>query len=541
MGDRQVLNLSAYNLPPPVGGIYKQAAISERDPIYADDLVNCDALADIIKSRLGSDLYSYNIGTSNYREVQNLFYFPIYGGNRFIAYQSNDGNFFDILGGGASPTNITGSITPLVNSFYSSSTIFVDQLFLAPADYNGGGNQDILALGPTGNVYYPDFVGPYGEDKLLDFVTAYKGRLYFNQTDSLYIWYGDLNQIAGPTPALTSYYIGPFVSRGGTLAILGSLNTTQDISVENLFCAITWQGELLVFQGLYPGDSTWALVGKYNMPPPISQRAVGYYNNSMVVLTKQGLLPLSNVVNNIREGSGGTYKTLTYPINDFLNTELAPDNGFFSSININEAANKLIINYNTTGSAFNNGWRSRQFIMNLQTGAWSRWTALQACQWANIGEELYFGSLLGKVIKANTYGQDYDPIDSNTYPIGSSSEVMDFVKIMLNFNYLGDRIKKKLIRFLRPLIEYSAGSGGLFKFGINEDFNDTGFGSSALNTFTFDPSDVGSGSISPLIESRGYGSNIQLKLQFYPNISGANSPYVKLGPTDFIFEVGGII
>ena len=93
--------------------------------------------------------------------------------------------------------------------------------------------------------------------------------------------------------------------------------------------------------------------------------------------------------------------------------------------------------------------------MNVQTGAWCRFTGLNARCWGIHKRKLYFGSPAGKVNEANKGSSD------------ASANISGVVRQA--FDYLGSPYDKDL-KMIRPHIQAPA-SGVSFDVGVTVDFD----------------------------------------------------------------------
>lgn len=191
------------------------------------------------------------------------------------------------------PTDVTGAV--VISDTQYNWTVFRNRIFacssdstVAPFDVTTSGNASATAWSGSGltltDLYQVD---------------SYKGRLYFVELPTTSIWYGDLLAITGP---LTEYDIGSFMRKGGYIMAVAS-STKQGGNInENLFVAITNQGELFVFEGDYPGSVTWSLVGRYELSPPLGPRCFTFKGSDLLILTLEGIVPLNSILSGDRVG-----------------------------------------------------------------------------------------------------------------------------------------------------------------------------------------------------------------------------------------------
>jgi hypothetical protein len=149
---------------------------------------------------------------------------------------------------------------------------------------------------------------------------------------------------------------------------------------------VTSNGECAVYAGTDPSSSTSsALVGVYNIPEPIGRRCLINAGADLGILTSQGLVPLSRILGM----TAGAAKRVSFT---------------------DKISGQFREQYHTTGTLF--GWQcieypkenllivnvpiaerqtQHQYVMNINTGAWCRFTGIDAGCWSLLGDNIYFG------------------------------------------------------------------------------------------------------------------------------------------------------
>lgn len=298
-------------------------------------------------------------------------------------------------------------------------------------------------------------------------VSAYKGRLYFVEKNSTSIWYGGVGAVGGG--ALTEEDLegaastgGSILTRGGFIVYAGSwTNNIGDVS-RSLFVIVTSEGEVLFYNGSYPGDTTtpWGLVARYVIGKPLGYNAFVEVDNDLWILTNAGIYPVSMLF------SGGSTVAV---------------NGIGRKINplIQEYAASYPFNHLWYGRYWPGGKRvyisiptgtnaAMYAVCNIETGAWCTYefasdvpTAL-----AIFGGHPYFGTDSGLVVVAE------DGLSDN-------GEGISF-DMKLPFSYLGARQQFKVFKEVRPLIRSQRGAS--FTIGVQTDFQDNDAGGTINST-----------------------------------------------------------
>lgn len=96
---------------------------------------------------------------------------------------------------------------------------------------------------------------------------SHKGRLYvFNSNTAEY---SSIGQITGAMPAGQTFSFSEFLD-GQSILRAFSVTVQPGDQSQNVLAVFGSGGRVLVYSGDYPGSATWALIGKFDMPTPIS-------------------------------------------------------------------------------------------------------------------------------------------------------------------------------------------------------------------------------------------------------------------------------
>lgn len=374
-----------YSFPPPILGWNTKDSLVNMDHEYAVQAINYFSNGSTVDLRAGYSLFASSIGSgvigSTFEWIGND------ATHKLLAIGSN-GRCYDISAGGGSPTDLSSAGT-LLNNAITSSVNFKGKVFIKDRfvhhvyDWDGAG----------GSLHVSAFTGPGGDDLLLANPTTYKGHIVFTGADASF-WYGGL---LAETGALTQVDLKSIFTLGGQLWFAGPVNK-QGPSDQQYFAAISSEGEVLLYQGDL-GTVTFILVGQYYMPPPLGSRAFVRWGSELLVITLQGILPLSQVIK-----GGTTYTYISEKIGDqFLQILYTANSAYVNGIYW-PAGNMLIFNI---PSAANNVY---QFVMNATTGSWWLWDNIQSYQWTLFNGTPYFvGSYNGQCFKFGSVYYDEDP------------------------------------------------------------------------------------------------------------------------------------
>jgi hypothetical protein len=229
-------------------------------------------------------------------------------------------------------------------------------------------------------------------------ITSHIQRLWFAQTGTLKAWYLGVSSIAG---AATSIDLGPHSKLGGYLMAIASWTRDGGSGMEDLGVFLTSKGELHIFSGTDPSSAdTWAKVGTFKVAEPIGRRCFIKVGGDIGILTTQGLIPLSGVLN--RAESAQARVAITDKIRRAF-SEAYDDAETAANWQVQEypVGKLLIINVPTVEDT-----SSMQFVMNSNTGAWCRFTGINANCWALKGTDLFFGAPDGNVYRYSSTTDD---------------------------------------------------------------------------------------------------------------------------------------
>jgi hypothetical protein len=202
----------------------------------------------------------------------------------------------------------------------------------------------------TGDVAAISFTGPTAAN--LIFPTTYKSRDWYIEKDTAKIWYNNAIDTIGGT--YTALDLSSVFQRGGYLLWAGPTSRQTGSQERELMCFISSKGEVLVYQGDYPGATTWGIVGRYFIAPPPHKRAVFQLYSKLFILTSAGILSLDTIM-----ATDVNQAKLT-AISKNIQQGIAGIASISKDVIVNEAKNQLLITTST----------SKFYYLNTLTGAW---------------------------------------------------------------------------------------------------------------------------------------------------------------------------
>ncbi|MBR2136664.1 MAG: hypothetical protein IJ852_01735 [Alphaproteobacteria bacterium] len=210
-----------------------------------------------------------------------------------------------------------------------------------------------------------------------------KQRLWFVEKNTLKVWY---TQTAGNVSGTLQCFDLSQVSRfGGRLIAVA--NWTQDggQGIDDLTVFITSEGEALVYSGsdINRADM-WTLKGSYKISRPIGYNCLVAYQGDVIVISEDGYIPLSKAL------PLGQVNASAYAFSDTIR-------GLVLARTAKYATKKgwQGIIYGRGGYAIFNVPIANQFeqhVVNVNTGAWCRFTDLRSQCWGEFNGRMFFGS-----------------------------------------------------------------------------------------------------------------------------------------------------
>lgn len=427
----RVATAQGASIPAPVGGWNARDPQDGMDKKDAIELENWFPQAGYVELRGGMSEHASGVGAGNVETVMSY-----EGATKVRLLAASSTNIYN--------ATTAGTATSLASSLSSGRwqwTNFNNHLLMVngadtPRKYDGSA---VSTATYTGSGLTPA--------NLID-VMEFKGRLFFVEKDTQSFWYGSINSLTGALAEFDLSFVGNF---GGSLLTMGTWTRDGGNGQDDLFCAIMTSGEVIVYEGSDPSDSTaWSKVGTYRMGRPVGRRAVTKYGADLVVATEDGYMPLSAVL-----PTGATRSDLA--ISDKIRGAVNEAIGSYGSnfgwqMTLYPKGQKLIVNVPVVASS-----EFEQHVMNTQTGAWCLFTGWDSHCYTVHDGDLYFGGASGKVYLADT-----GTADGSTDIIGDAKT---------SFQYFGGRGLLKKFNMIRPIM---SSDGDLpLAAALNVDFEDT--------------------------------------------------------------------
>jgi hypothetical protein len=310
---------------------------------------------------------------------------------------------------------------------------------------------------PTGAVTIPAVTGVLTSK--LSQVWIYKNRLFFVEKGKKKAWYLPVDSIGGA--ALEVSLDGVF-QKGGALSFGATWSMDAGDGLDDKCVFISTNGEAVIFEGSDPSNAaTWSLVGRYDISAPLGIRGTMRAGGDLLIATVAGIVPISQAIS--KDPAALSLAAITRAIEPEWHKEstsrisrpweIAKWSEFNKAVISMPANTVSVTSTSIWGSmiwgAFTWGEGATQrlsdaaqcFVINLETGAWSKYVGWDVqCTVIHDGY-LYFGTSTGKIMQAEIGGTD----DGQPY----------YCQYAGLFETMGTRGSTKHILMARPTFTYS--------------------------------------------------------------------------------------
>lgn len=226
-------------------------------------------------------------------------------------------------------------------------------------------------------------------------ITTWKNRVWLVEKDTSRAWYSGLNAVYG---TYTSFDFGSKMQHGGPLTSLFNWAYDGGNGMDTRLVGVSTAGDIVVYQGTDPSSAnTFGLAGNWFVGGvPYGRRIATDYGADVLVLTAQGVLPLSKLVIGNPVVSRSVYTTAEI---SNLFTLLLSSAGTLPgwSLQLHPADNALLITIPQTSAG------AIQLVYSFATQGWSRYRDLPMLSGGVWNGELYFGTSDGRLCKNTGY------------------------------------------------------------------------------------------------------------------------------------------
>ena len=273
------------------------------------------------------------------------------------------------------------------------------------------------------------------------FVTAWKNRLWYVESNSANAWYLAPDSIAG---AATKFTFGSKFVHGGYLVGLWAWTIDGGAGIDDFLVAISSGGDVLVYQGTDP-TTDFSLVGSWFIGKlPSSRRGVVDWGGDLYIMSSLGIVSLRDLLRGVMaEAAVGPSSKISRPLRDLIQSDMTSQ-VWALKINPSDGFLQIITPYTQTKSAI-------QYVQNLNTQAWGGWKTVPVNSSVAWNANYFFGDKEGSV-------WEYEGALDGTTLAGVEGQPISY-DILTSFQAPeGDHTTHKRVGFIRPI---GIASGGV--------------------------------------------------------------------------------
>jgi len=508
--------------PPPVRGWIRNENLAASRPQGAYVLDNWFPTQTGIRMRAGSRKHA----TVSSGACTGLFTYKVGTTEKFFA--ADETKIFDITSVADADVIPTAAVSSQTSGYYSTV-----QMGTSGGDYLyavNGDDSPQLFDGTTWTaitaVSTPAITGVTTSN--LSFVWVFANRLFFVEKGTMKAWYLPVDSVGG---AATSISFNGVFENGGELLFGGTWSLDSGSGLDDKCVFVSSTGEVAVYEGTDPSSaSTWGLVGTYDITPPLGFNATLRAGGDLILATENGMVPISEAVQ--KDTAALSLAAITRAIEPEWTTEVSArrskswDVLKWPSNNMAVVALPVV---NSTTEAY-------CFVVNMETGAWCRYTGWDTECLGLFNSVGYFGTSDGKVMQMEAGGSD----DGMPY-------VASYVGL---FDHLGAPGAVKTVHSARTI--FNAASEIEPQISISKNYAvSLPSPPNSIDDFTVSEWDVGlwdvalwDSGISLTTKTQWHsigqsGFAVAPQLQMTMGISP--TPKVELVAIDLIFEIGGVM
>ena len=346
------------DMPLPLSGLNVKASTSELAGVYAARMENLRS--DGVQLELRAPYAAGDIDDKALTRIP----FEFGGAPRYVNLRQNFMDTSNAL------INLPGDVDAMA-AYISSNVLIADASGNSIVRYDGTTFSGVAFT-------LPDASTLAGHDGII----SHQDRMYLWKTNgALQFAYGDVGAVQG---AVNIFPLDQLGNITGSVAQLMSLTIDAGSNYNDALCIITPTGDVVVYEGNNPSDSTaWQLSIRLRAAPPLSRHGFARVGPDIWMITASGLVSIGDT---LRTGVLALVSNLSLPISDRI-IKLAASGVGEWQMHVAADGSKVIVNYWLNGSA-------EQFIFDIQSKAWSTAT-MPARRWHNLARLTQFTNSKG--------------------------------------------------------------------------------------------------------------------------------------------------
>jgi hypothetical protein len=210
---------------------------------------------------------------------------------------------------------------------------------------------------------------------------AFKGRMYYWKDNDNAFYYSQAGAYEGE---LQKFDLGTFNQKGGKLVFVGTWTQQDSGDGKDDFIYFMFStGEILLYQGDDPETiGYWEMVGRYFTAEPLSIRGVANYGADTIIMTKDGYVALSTI---IQQGRISDVPAFSRLIHNAIKQRTNRFSSFYGwDVELFQKKGLMIFNVPIGETVF------EQHVLNTVTQRWCRFNSLNV-NCVEVHDERLFG------------------------------------------------------------------------------------------------------------------------------------------------------
>lgn len=291
-------------------------------------------------------------------------------------------------------------------------------------------------------------------------IAIFKRRVWLVPPSSTICYFLGTDAITG---AATAQDLGPFLSKGGYIMAIGTWTLDGGNGPDDYIVFYSSEGQAAIYKGTDPTNANaWQLIGVFDFPKPIGRRCMMRLGSDLLLITEQGIIPISQALP--FDPSASRSVAITNRVqNAFSLAALEYKSNFGWQLCSFPQQNLILCNIPQTA-----GGNQVQYVQNAITGAWTQYNGWNGNCFETFEDSLYYGGNDGWVNIAFVGGVDLNE------PI--------LCDVKCAFNYLDEPGRLKNAGMLRPFLVADGTVNPTIQ--IDVDFEDS---SPSAEVTTLDP------------------------------------------------------
>lgn len=378
------------SIPSPIGGLNARDSVAAMPITDALILRNWFPFPYALSMRKGWKVYTPNLAASTLPTVST--YSATSGLQKLIAFSG--GNIYAVSAPGPAPSAL---VTGMTNDYWQT-VMFSNVAGTFMYAVNGADNPQVYDgvtfTAVTQNSPPVGFQIEGVDPKTFVHVALHQRRLWFVQKDTTTAWYLPVDQIGG---VASQFPVGQLFKRGGFLMAIYPWTLDSGSGMDDHLAFFSSRGEVAVYAGADVDDATqWALVGIFEMGSPVGRRCACRYGGDLLVLTTDGVVPLSKAVQSTRVNTSDNLTDKIQHTISILVSEYKLLPGWELLIYPNENQIWLVVPAPTDDGGV------QIYSMNTITGAWCQFDNMDIRSVCLLGENPIFITRNGQLCYAWT-------------------------------------------------------------------------------------------------------------------------------------------